>query len=178
PAAPRLGFADLLRCLAGRAGEQLARLVARRVHDLGALALALLPVALDFGLAVLLFAAAPADLLLRLRELGLGRALRVGLDDVGELRRGTDEMQRVHTDRMPGRLDVRAAAARRLQDAQLRLQLCRVPAERLERLADGIRVIAVPPPGQVLEPREGGQRSLLSRFLCSHLCRKYAPFIG
>src|SRR5205814_1848535 len=134
--------------------------------------LALLPEALDLGLAVLLLAAATAHLFLRLRELRLGGALRVGLEGVGELGSGADQVERVHAYGVAGRLDRLAAPAGRLQHAELRLQLCRVAPERVEGFADPVGVVALAFPRQVLEPRESGQRRLLSGFLCSHARQK------
>jgi hypothetical protein len=157
PVPLRLRLAQLLGRVTVRVGEQLARLVARVVQDLGTLSLALLPVPLDLGFPVLHLAAAAANLFLRLGELRLGGALRVGFDRVGELGGGADQMQRVHPDRVARRLDGLAAPTRRLQHAQLRLQLRRVAAERLERLADRVGVVPLALLGQVLEPRERGQ---------------------
>src|SRR5207302_9848234 len=118
--------------VAVRVREQLPRLVAGVVQHLRALAFALLAETLDVGLSVLLLAAAAADLLLGLPELGLRRALRVGLDRVGELRGGANQVQRIHAHGMPGGLDRLSAAARGLQHAQLCLELRRVAAERSE----------------------------------------------
>ena len=56
PVALGLGLAQLLRRVAVRVREQLARLVARVVQHLGPLALALLAIAFDLGFAVLLLA--------------------------------------------------------------------------------------------------------------------------
>src|SRR5213075_1850677 len=108
------------------------------VHDLGALALALLAVALDLRLTILLLAATAAHLLLGLRELCLRRTLCVRLDRVGELRGRADQVQRVHADGMTGRLDGLAAPAGRLQHAELRLQLRGMAPERLEGFANAV----------------------------------------
>ena len=144
--------------LGGRVGvglrEQLARLVPRGVQHLGALALALLAVALDLGLARLQVDLAAAHLLLGLAELGGRRVLRVALDRVGELGGGADEMERVHPDRVPGRLDGRRPAGR-LEHAELRLQLGGMPAEGVEGLANVLRVEAVPARGDVLDISAG-----------------------
>ena len=142
PVSARLRFTELLRCLAVRVCEQFPDLVPRAVQQLRTLTLALLAVALDLCLALLDPAAAAADLLLRLLELRLRRLLRVTLDGVCELGRGADQMQRVHPYRVARRLDLLPASARRsLQNAKLRLELCVVPAERLERLRHAIRVV-------------------------------------
>ena len=156
----------------------MARLVAGIVQQFRTLALALLAEALDLCFAVLLLATAAAHLLLGLCELGLGRALCVGLDRVGELCRGADQVERVHPHRVPGRLDRLSTAARSLEHAQLRLELRRMAAERFECLANGPGVEAVAFARNVFEPREGGQRGLLSGFLRRHRERKYAGFIG
>ena len=84
PAALGLCLAELLSRIAVGIRKQLTRLVARVVEHLCALAFTLLAVALDLGFAVLLLAAAPANLFLGLGQLGLGSLLRVGLDGVGE----------------------------------------------------------------------------------------------
>jgi len=67
-----------------------------------------------------------------------------------------DQVERVHTHRVAGRLDRLAAPARRLQHAKLGLQLRRMTAEGLERFADRVCVVPVPLLRQVFEPREGG----------------------
>ena len=75
PCAARLGLAELLRGVAvARSASSCARLVAGRVQDLGALALALGAVALELGLALLQLALAPPDLLLGAPQLRGGRA--------------------------------------------------------------------------------------------------------
>ena len=66
-------------------------------------------------------------------------------------------MQGVHPDRVTRGLDRLAAAACGLKHAQLRLQLRRVPAERVEGLAYLVRVVAVTASRQVLEARQRGQ---------------------
>ena len=66
----RLGLLELARRVGVRLREQLAGLVPRGVQHLGALALALLPVALDLGLALLQLVLAAADLLLGARRAG------------------------------------------------------------------------------------------------------------
>jgi hypothetical protein len=145
----RLGLAQLLCRLPVCVGKQLARLVARRVDDLSPLALALLPKALDLVLAPGELGLPAPDLLFGLADLRRRRALGVTLEHVGELGRLADQVQRVHADRVPGRLDVRALPGR-LQDAELRLELDDVPPERVERLADAIRVVPAFRDGQVL----------------------------
>ena len=83
-AALRLCLAELLSRIAVGIGKQLTRLVPRVVEHLRTLAFTLLAVALDLGFAVLLLAAAPANLFFGLGQLSLGSLLRVGLDGVGE----------------------------------------------------------------------------------------------
>jgi len=122
-AALGLRLAQLLRRVAVCVREQLARLVAGGVQHLRPLTFALLPVALDLRLAVLLFATAAPNLFFRLRELRLGSLLRIGLDRVGELGGATDEVEGIHPHCVPGRLDRLAAATRGLQHAQLSLKL-------------------------------------------------------
>src|SRR4029453_17351436 len=91
-------------------------------------------------------------------------------------------MQRVHADGVPRRLDRLSAPARRLQHAQLRLELGRVATECLERLSNAVRVVALAALRQVFEARQRRQRWLLSWFLCGHLRlappAKYAGSIG
>ena len=83
------------------------------------------------------------------------------LERVGELGCGANEMEGVHAHRVTGRVDARGLA-RGLQHAQLRLQLERVAAERVERLADPFGLeAAVLALRQVLQAREGGERRLL-----------------
>ena len=137
--AARLGLAHLGRRVAVRVREQLARLVLGRVQDLGPLALALVAVALDLGLVRLQLALRAPDLLLGPAHLRGRGGLRVALERVGELGGGADQVQRVHPDGVTGRLDV-GGLARRLEHAQLRLELQRVAAERVEGLADAVGV--------------------------------------
>ena len=122
--------------LAGRFGvrlrEQLARLVPCGVQQLAALPLALLAVALELALALLQVGLAAAHFFLGLPELCSRSVLCVALDRVGELRRGADEMECVHADGVPGRLDGRGAAGG-LEDAQLSLQLGGVAPEARRR---------------------------------------------
>ena len=182
PAALGLCLAELLGRIAVGIRKQLTRLVARVVEHLRALAFALLAVALDLGFAVLLLAAAPANLFLGLGQLGLGSLLRVGLDGVGVFRGSANQMQGVHADCMTGGLDRLAASTGRLEHAELRLELGRVAAERLEGVAHLLGVVAVPALRQVFEARERRQRGLLSGFLSCHLRLalrpKYAGSIG
>ena len=103
----RLGLLQLGGRVGMRLREELARLVPRCVQHLGALALALLAVALDLGLALLQLDLPAAHLLLGPAELSGRGVLRVALERVGELGGGADEMERVHPDRVPGRLDRR-----------------------------------------------------------------------
>src|SRR5207247_10754733 len=131
--------------LAGRVGirlrQELARLALGSVQRLRALALALRAVALDIRLAVLDLSLAPADLFLGALELSGRRGLRVALDDVGELRGGTDQMQGIHPNGVTGRLDLRGSPGC-LEHPQLRLQLRSVAAEGVECLAHGFDVVA------------------------------------
>ena len=62
-------------------------------------------------------------------------------------------MQRVHPDRVAGRLDLRVVP-RGLQDPELRLKLDDVPAERVERVADAVGLIALLRDGEVLDARK------------------------
>ena len=82
--------------------------------------------------------------------------MRVALDDVCELGCRTDQVQRVHPHGVSRRLDLRRSPGR-LEHAQLRLQLRRVAAERVEGLAHGLDVVAVAGASQVLERRQRGQ---------------------
>src|SRR6266404_3107485 len=140
-----------------RLREQLAGLVPRGVEHLRPLALALLAVALDLGLAVLQLDLATAHLFLRLAELRRGGVLCIALDRVGELRGSADEMQRVHPDGVPAGLDNRGTA-RSLEHPELRLQLRRVASKGVEGLANALRIEAVPGRGKVLESRQTRQR--------------------
>src|SRR3981081_3404067 len=140
-----------------RLREQLARLVPRGVQRLGALALALLAVALDLGLAVLQLVLAAAHLFFRLAELRRGSVLRVALNRVGELRGCADEMQCVHPDRVSAGFDDCRSSCR-LEHTELRLQLGGVPAESIEGLADALRIEAVSRRGKVLESRQARPR--------------------
>src|SRR5207253_5093853 len=70
--------------------------------------------------------------------------------------------------RVARRLD-RCAPAGGLEDAELRLELGRMTAERLERLAHALGVETVARARDVLEARQGGQAGCgggLSWFLC------------
>ena len=125
-------------------------------QDLGALALRLGPVALDLGLALLQLVLLRAHLLLGALELRCGGGLGVALERVGELGGGADQVQRVHPDGVPGRLDV-GGLARRLEHAELRLQLGGVAAEGVERLADALLVVAVAGALKLLHRRKRGQ---------------------
>jgi hypothetical protein len=120
--AARLGLTELLRRLAIRVGEKLAGLVPRRVHDLGALPLALLPEALDLALAARENGLLAADLLLRTRELRRGCPLRVPLEHVGEFGGPADEVQRVHPHGVARGIDLRALPGR-LEHPELGLEL-------------------------------------------------------
>src|SRR3954470_24957876 len=126
-----------------RPREELARLVPGGVHHLGSLPLALLAVALDLGLTFLQLVLPATYLFFGLPELRGRCVLGVALDRVGELCGGADEVQRVHPDGVPRRLDRRASAGG-LEDAQLRLQLCGVTAKRIEGLAHALRVEPIP----------------------------------
>jgi hypothetical protein len=88
----------------------------------------------------------------------------------------------IHPDGVAGRLDVLRAPAGGLEDAQLRLELSRMAAERLERLLHLLGVVAVAGARKILDPWERGQRGrrCASGFLCRHRLRlsKYAAFIG
>jgi hypothetical protein len=142
PVAARLGLAELLVALALRVGEQLARLVASRVHDLGALALAVAAIALDLGVTARKVLLALANVLLGASDLHRRRALRVLLDHVGELGGLTDEVEGVHAHGVPAGLHL-DRGARGLEHAELSLQLDDVTAEGLESVADAGLVVAL-----------------------------------
>ena len=107
-----LGLAQLGGRVAVGLREDLARLVAGGVQDLGALPLGLLADARDLGLLLLELHLLLADLLLGAADLLRGRLLGVALDRVGELGGGAHEVQRVHADRVARRLGDGAASAR------------------------------------------------------------------
>jgi len=90
----------------------------------------------------------------------LVRFLGVALDRVGELRCGANEMQRVHPHGMPRGLRD-GASWRRLEHAELRLELDDVAPEGLERVANALLVVALLDDGQVFRPRKRGHRYLL-----------------
>ena len=142
PRAPGLGLAKLLRRLRVRPREQLASLLVRRSQDLRTLPLAVHAVALDVGLLRLDLALAAPDLLLGTSELRRRGVLGVALERVGELGRGTNQMEGVHPHGMAGGLDVRGAA-RGLDHPQLSLELGRVAAEGVERVLHLLAVVAV-----------------------------------
>jgi hypothetical protein len=148
-----LGLAQLPRRVGIRLRDEVARLGLRSIEDLGALALGLGAIALDLGLALLELALLRAHLLLRALQLGRGRGLGVALERVGELGCGPDQVEGVHPDGVPGRLDV-GRLPRGLEHAELCLQLRRVAAEGIERLADALLVVALALP----ELLEGGDR--------------------
>ena len=156
PVAARLGLAQLARRVGVRLREQVAGLALGGGHDLGALALRLGAVALDLGLALLQLVLLRAHLFLGALELRRRGGLRVALEHVGELGGGADEVQRVHAHRVAGRLDVRGRP-RGLQDAELRLQLSRVAAEGVERLANALLVVPLAGALKLLDGREGRQ---------------------
>src|SRR5256885_13875758 len=141
PGATTLGLAQLLGRLAVRVGDELAGLVAGCGHDLVALAIALVAEAQDLGLALLKVDLLLPDLLLGSRELSSRRVLGVALEDVGELRRFADQVQRVHADGVTAGLDL-ARATGGLEDAKLSLQLDRMASEGLEGVAYGLVVEA------------------------------------
>ena len=100
-----LGLLQLSRRLRMGLREELARLVPCCVQHLGTLPLAFLAIALDLGLAALQIHLTAAHFLLGPPELCSGRVLRVALERVCEIGGSADEMERVHPDRVPGRLD-------------------------------------------------------------------------
>src|SRR5205085_1349283 len=152
PRALRLRLAELGLRLGVRLRDDLPRLLVRRAQDLRPLALALLPVALDVGLGRLKVALAAPHLLLGLPELRRRGALRVALQRVGELGRRANEVERVHADGVPGRVDARRPP-RRLEHAELRLELSRMTPERVEGLAHPLPVVPGSLGRQVLEAR-------------------------
>ena len=180
PGGARLGLANLLGHVALCVLEQLARLVPGGVRDLGPLALGLLAVALDLGLAVLQLALAPRDLFLRSRQLIRGRLLGVALERVGELGGRADQVEGVHADGVAGRLDA-AGPARGLKDAELRLELGGVAAERIERVPNPVRVVAAARSlREVLHPRQRRQCRRCGRaagiLRCGHLALSLLRF--
>ena len=86
-----------------------------------------------------------------------------------------DHVQRVHPNGMTGRLHRRGAAGG-LKDAELRLELRRVPAEGVERLAHTVGVVAAAGRlRQIFEARHCRQRrrGRLTGFLrCGHGCSR------
>src|SRR4029079_11412610 len=76
--------------------------------------------------------------------------LRIALDRVRELGCRTNEVERVHADGMTRGLH-RGAATRRLEHAQLRLQLRDVTAERVEGVAGALGIEPVAGARDVLE---------------------------
>jgi hypothetical protein len=66
-------------------------------------------------------------------------------------------MERVHSDCVARCLDG-GGAARRLEHAELRLELCRMAAESVESLANALGIETVPACGDVLETRQARQR--------------------
>ena len=159
PGRARLGLADLLRGLRLRFLEGLARLGLGRVQHLCPLALTLVAVALDLGLALLQLVLAPRDLLLGSSELCGRCVLRVALDRVGHLSGCADQVQRIHAHCVTGRLD--PALPGGLEHAQLDLELRRVAPERLERVANLVAVIAVGRSAEILDARQRRQRRCL-----------------
>src|SRR5918995_7380523 len=134
-----LRLANLLRSVALRVLKQIARLVSRRVHYLGTLALGFLAVALDLGLAVLQVALALRHLLLGPGQLVRRGLLSIAFERVGELGGGADQVQGVHANGVTGRLDV-AGPTGGLDHAELRLELGGVAAESVESGPPPIRV--------------------------------------
>ena len=116
------------------------------------MALALEAVALDLGLASLEVLLPVTNLFLGPAELDGRRRLGVPLDRVGELGGRTDQVERVHPDRMTRRLDGRAAPGS-LDDPELCLQLCHVPPEGLEGFTNAFGVEPVPASRDVFERR-------------------------
>ena len=156
PVPARLGLAQLARRVGVGLAEQVAGLGLGGGEDLRALALRLAAVALDLGLALLELVLLLAHLLFGALELRGGRGLGVALERVGELGGGADQVQRVHADGMPGRLDV-GGLVRGLEHAELRLQLGGVAAEGVERLAHALLVVALTGALELLHGRQRGQ---------------------
>jgi hypothetical protein len=151
PIAAGLRLAKLLGRLAVRVGDELAGLVTCGGHDLIALTVALVAETQDLGLSLLKIDLLLPDFLLGARELSGRRILGIALEDVGELRRLADQMQRIHADGMTARLDL-ARTAGGLEDTKLSLKLDGVSAEGLEGVAHGLLVEASLDRGQILEP--------------------------
>jgi hypothetical protein len=156
PVPARLGLAQLARRVGVRLAQQIAGLGFGGSEDLRALALRLAAVALDLGLALLQLVLLLAHLFFGALELRGGGGLGVALERVGELGCGADQVQRVHADGMPGGLDVGGLVCG-LEHAELRLQLRRVAAEGVERLAHALLVVALAGALELLHGRQRGQ---------------------
>ena len=100
----------------------------------------------------------PRDLFLGPRQLIRGRLLRIALERVGELGGGADQVERVHADRVTGRLDAATGPARGLKNAELGLELGGMATERIERVPNPVRVVAAARSlREVLHPRQRRQ---------------------
>ena len=90
------------------------------------------------------------------------RSSSIPLDRVGHFGGGADHVQRVHANRVRGRLDL-AALPGGLEHLELNLELRRVPAKGLERLPHLFAVESVGRARQVLHARQRRQRWGLRR---------------
>jgi hypothetical protein len=156
PVAARFGLAELACRVGVGLAEQVAGFALGGGQDLGALALGLRAITLDLALALLELVLPPAHLLLRALKLRGGGGLGVALERVGELGGGADQVERVHADGVPRRLDVRRPVSG-LEHAELGLQLRGMAAERVERLAHALFVVAVAGALELLYGRERRQ---------------------
>jgi hypothetical protein len=171
-----LRLAAFLARFAVRVGQELTGLFPGRVQRLGTESLALATEALDLALLLAQFLSAFPNLRLRPAELRCRRALGVALDHVGKLSRLPDQMERIHPQRVPGRLDVGCPPCR-LEHTQLRLELDDVATERVERLADALLVEALLDDRQVLDPGEWRYDGLL-RCASGILSHRLLPLFG
>ena len=86
-------------------------------------------------------------------------------------------MHRVHADGVPGRLDL-ATLPGGLEDPELNLELRRVPAEGLERLAYLLAVESVGRAGEVLHPGQRRQRRGLRCASLAFSCHPVSLLLG
>jgi hypothetical protein len=156
------GLAKLLRRVAVRFGDELAGFVPGRGHDLDALALALIFVALDLGLPLLEVDLLLAHLLLGPLNLSGGRRLGIALEHVRKLGSPADQVERIHAHGMPGRFGLPRPACG-LEDAKLSLELDGVASERLERFADSLLVESALRDREIVDARQRRHRRCLAR---------------
>jgi hypothetical protein len=153
PRAGSLRLSKLLRGVAVRLRQDLARFGPSGVQDLDALSLRFLADPRDLCLAGLQIDLALANLLLGAPDLLRGGLLRVTLDRVRELGRRSDDVKGVHPNGVACRLRGRGTPRRRLEHTKLRLKGRCVAAERVERLLDAGSFVALLGNGKVLDLR-------------------------